>query len=114
MYVDALAGVRCGREWNHARLVDHLVRDHAVAGSLDDFVSIAVDGRHHRAGDPARDAAVVQASIFGRIRRTTGGAFPGAGGVALLGFSGRRRNLAVGRVRHKPGAAVVGKIFSNQ
>src|SRR2546430_6079592 len=48
--------------------------------------------RHHRAGNTARDAAVVHAAILGGVGRAVRAAHPRAGGIAGGGFFGRRRN----------------------
>src|SRR5206468_912544 len=80
-----LADVRPVVEWNHARLVDHLVADRDVAGTLHDVVRIAVNSRQHRAGQAASDTPVVEAEIkvavetgigkaAGRASRPRGGA----------------------------------------
>ena len=68
---DGSSTAMCGRvvERNHARVVDHLVGDRHEARALMDVIRVAVDGRHHRAGDAARDAAVVEAAVFPRVGR---------------------------------------------
>ena len=50
-------------EGHDARLVDHLVADRDQARGLHDLVAVVVDDRQDRAGDAARDAAVVEAAI---------------------------------------------------
>src|SRR3989304_4537067 len=58
---------RAAAKRDDARLVHHLVADGHVARRLHDLVGVAVDRRHHRAGQPARDAPVVQAAILPRV-----------------------------------------------
>src|SRR5262249_9790885 len=51
--------MRASIERDDARLVNRLVSDRDESWGLDDLIGIAVDGRHHRAGDTTRDAAIV-------------------------------------------------------
>src|SRR5262245_54484703 len=109
------AGSRAVVERNHPRLVNHLVADGNEAGRLGGVVGIAVDRRHHRSGQAARDAAIVEAAIRVRIGALTnraatacaGGSSPPPAAEALL--RGRRlgRNQTVGWIAHHPGAAVL-------
>src|SRR5204862_7687864 len=68
--LEVVARVRTAVEWNDARLVHHLVANRDPALALHDLVGVAVDRRHHRSGQPARDAAIVQAAILVGIGRT--------------------------------------------
>ena len=61
--------VRPAVERNHARVVHHLVGDGHDARALVNLVRVAVDGRHHRAGHAARDAAIVEAAVLPRVGR---------------------------------------------
>jgi hypothetical protein len=61
--------VRTPVEPDAARLVDHLVPDHHVAGNLEDLGAHVVARRHHRRQHTARDAAVVGAEIFEVVER---------------------------------------------
>ena len=99
--------VRPSVERDDPRLVDHLVGDGHHAGPLHDAVGVAVDGRHHRAGQAARDAAVVEAAVFPRVGLTAALARLGARGRAGPRLRRERRDAAVGRIDHEPGAAVV-------
>ena len=56
--------VRAAVERDDARFVNHLVADRHVARALHDLVRVAVDGRHHRAGHAAGDAAIVEAEVL--------------------------------------------------
>ena len=92
--------------------MDHLVRDGDVARSLDDPVRVAVNGRHHRSGKAARDAADVQRQVLGTVERTVvvavSAAAGGTDGRGSRDGGGRqRRHLAIGRIGNHPRAAVL-------
>src|SRR5262245_33043830 len=90
--------MRTAVERNDADLANHLVPDDDDAGSLEDVGAVAVDGRHDRTGEPARDAAVVVAVILVRIRLPVGK--PGRTAVGSLPLTVWRhgRHPAVGRL----------------
>src|SRR5262245_56859431 len=94
-------------ERNDARLVDHLVGDRDGVWSLDDRVRAAIDRRHHRPGQAARDAAIVEAAIFRTISRATAASLACflSRGRTLLCVWRCRRNTAVRRIDDEPGAA---------
>src|SRR5439155_372207 len=54
---DIPADVRTSVHRDDAGLVNHLVRNHHEAGTLDDLVRVVVPGREHAGGHPARDTA---------------------------------------------------------
>ena len=77
-------------------VVDHLDEDHDITRRLEDLVVVVVEAGHHRAGQPARDAPLVQVAVFrsGRLPAAIRLA-PGA----PLGLRRRQRGQsAVGRV----------------
>ena len=61
--------VRPAVERDHARLVHHLVADGDEAGALRDVVPVAVDSRHHRPRNAARDAADVEREVLRAVER---------------------------------------------
>src|SRR5262245_35943547 len=71
-----------------------------------DVVRVAVDGGHHRAGDAAGDAAVVEAPVLPGISRAASFSRRLASRLALTRFCRLCRDLAIGRIGHEPGAAV--------
>ena len=91
-------------ERHDTRLVDHLVADRHPARALHDLVAVVVDDRQDRAGDAARDAAVVEAAIEIGVGLTPVQFFaPRRLGVALcllasLRLRGKRGHPAVGRI----------------
>src|SRR5207248_436482 len=74
--VRALRGRRVAVGRDPARLVDHPVRGRGGVLRLHDAVRVAVDRRHHRSRQAARDAAIVQAAILGTVRRTAARCLP--------------------------------------
>ncbi len=60
--------VRAVVERDDPRFVDHLVANGDIFRCLHDLIGVAVDCRHHRSGQSARDAAVVHAAVEPRIR----------------------------------------------
>ena len=101
--------MRAPIERNHARLVDHLVADRDGVGRLDDLVTAAVAGRHHRVRDAARDAAVVEAHVEVAVERPARVLVraDAAGARPRVRFGRARRDLAVLGIRDEPGALVV-------
>ncbi len=96
--LDAGRHVRPAVRVEETRVVDHLVADRHHAGRLDDPVAVAVDDSHHRSDDAARDAAVVEREVLGRIERSVAESALIARGAALLCFRGEGRRSAVRRI----------------
>src|SRR4029453_12468966 len=96
-------------EWNDTRLVNHLVDDCHVAGSLYNLVRIAVNGGHHRTRQTTRDASIIQAPVFPGIRRTTSviASCRSTRRCALRGLRRKRRNLAIGWIDDQPSLAAL-------
>jgi hypothetical protein len=69
LQANALADVRTAVERNHSRLVNQLVADADDARRLHDLIRIAVDERHHRSRERARDAAIEQAEVLRSVER---------------------------------------------
>ena len=67
-------------------VVDHLVAERHHARRLHDTVAVAVDDAKHGTDDAARDAAIVEREVFGRIEGTLTERTAIARGTALLGF----------------------------
>ena len=80
-----LADVRAPVQRNHARLVDHLVRDRNVSRGLEDLKGIAVDRGHHRTGDAPSDTAFVQRQILGPVEGAVAEASAPAGSRLFVG-----------------------------
>ena len=76
------------------------------ARPLLNLVRVAVDGGHHRAGDAASDAAVVQAAVLPRVGRPATLARRLSRGRPLLRLGRLRRHLAVRWIDDQPRAAV--------
>ncbi len=99
-----MPGAVCGRPSSGiiAHLVDHLVADPDPSRSLHDLIGVAVDDRHHRTGQTAGNAAVVETAVHVRIRRSPSaaraGPLRGPVGDALLSFRRLCRDPAVGRI----------------
>ena len=79
-----LADVRSAVGVDDPRVVDHLVAERHHARRLHDAVAVAVDDAEHRADDAARDAAVVEREVLGRVERTVTEGAAVARGAALL------------------------------
>src|SRR4030095_12394553 len=91
-----------------ARLMDHLVADDDVPGTLRDVVGVAVNHRRLLTGTAERDAAVVQAPIGVRVGRPA--ALPGslARASSLPCCRSDRWNLPTRRIEHQPRLGIVG------
>src|SRR5205085_1596071 len=87
---------RLAVDWNHTRLVDHLVPDDDDARALLDARPVAVDGRQNRADDSARNAAIVIAVEFGGVVLAREAA--AVERRAPLAVGGQRRQASVGRI----------------
>jgi hypothetical protein len=79
--------------------------------SLHDLIGVAVLAWQHRAGQPARDAAIPQAEVFVAVERPV----PEAAGSRRIGdprtrLRKDRRNLAVLRVDDEPGTGTFGDL----
>src|SRR4029077_12785551 len=95
--------MRTSVERNDPRIVDHLVKDRDISGSLEQLDIVVVGARgHRRPGIKAEDAALRQRPVFIR-----GGVGPAKGGVvaprrnevrSLLSFGRHGGIPAIGRV----------------
>ena len=83
---DALTDVRASIGVDDPRVVDHLVAERHHARRLHDTVAVAVDDAKDGADDAARDAAIVEREVLGRIEGTLTERTAIARGTALLGF----------------------------
>src|SRR5687768_11987322 len=93
---------------NDASLVNHFVTDDHRIRTLRDVVAAAVTGWHHRVGNTARDAAIVEAHVEPTVERTARvGVGADAASAAPRGRVGTARNAAVRRIDDEPGAAVL-------
>src|SRR5688572_7865294 len=103
--------MRTAIERNDTRLVHHLIANRDKAWPLRDVVAVAVDRRHHRAGQAPCDAADVERQILWAIERTGVVAIATAacgtdGRRALLRLVRGRRDLSVFGIGDHPRAAV--------
>src|SRR5262249_46651187 len=79
---------------DHARFVDHFLKQQHIPRSLKDLSSIPVYDRQNRAGNASCDATDVEAEIFPRRRIIARSARNGSG----LGFGRQVRRPAVWRI----------------
>src|SRR4029434_829373 len=89
---------------DHSCLMHHLVANDDEAWSLNDVVGVAVNGRHHRARDASRDAAIVKAAIGIRIGGSAAAPFTrlGARGLTCTRLGGQRWDLSGRRIAAAP------------
>jgi hypothetical protein len=94
--------------------MDHLVGDRHDSWRLNDAVGVAVDGGHHRAGQPARDAAVVETAVGVRVGRSASAGFSRCRPRRLsrLPFGSDRRDTSVDRIDDEPRHAAFGVVMA--
>src|SRR5271163_4073445 len=87
--------VRAAIQRNDACVVNHLIKNHDIAGSLNDLVSVVIARRKRACGNASRYAAIPDAHVLIRI-----GVVRGIVISSRLG-RGSERNAASRRVHHE-------------
>ena len=93
------AGVTGAIQWDEPRFMDHFVANGNHARRLNDLRAVSINYRKGRAGDAARDAAVVHAAVEPGFGAAVADLVYGR--AERLRFFCQRRNAAVGRIDHQ-------------
>src|SRR5262249_49776971 len=103
--LDAGADVRTPIQGYDPYVVDHLDRDHDVAGRLEDLVVVVVEPRHHRAWQAAGNAPLVGTTILGLVGDALVSSLSlermGERRLDFLSFRGERRQTPVFRLHEQ-------------
>ena len=99
--LDASADMRTPIRRNDPHVVDHLDRNHDVAGYLDDLVVVVVEPGHHRAWQAAGDAPLIRTTILRMVGQAQVSPLSRKRMCErrqdLLGFRGERRQTPIFR-----------------